>query len=58
MKKELEMKDKRIGVRLTSRHEARIKWLAGQYAHGDMSLWITYCALNMARKRITKEDLK
>ena len=48
-------KTKWIQLRVTEFEKNRIKWLAKQYAGGDMTRWILNAALNIDRKMLAEK---
>lgn len=49
--------DKFVKIRVSEYEKNRIKYLADNFAGGNMSLWIIYCALNMPRKKIKTKEI-
>lgn len=49
--------DKKIEIRVSESEKNRIKFLADKFCDGNMSRWIVYAALNVARKKVKKYDL-
>lgn len=47
-----------LKIRVSRLEKERIKFLADKFAGGNMSLWITYCALNAPRKKIKPEEIE
>jgi hypothetical protein len=41
---------KTIQFRISAKDKNRIKWLAEQYAGGDVSRWLRHAALNASRR--------
>lgn len=48
---------KKIEIRVSEFEKNRIKFLADQYANGNVSLFLIYHGLNSTRKEINAEDL-
>lgn len=46
----------RIDVRMTEKEKNRIKMLADRFAGGNVSLWITYAALECPRVHLVKPE--
>lgn len=48
MEKKLEV----FQIRLTRGDKSRLKWLAKQYANGNLTQWLVYAGLNAPRKML------
>lgn len=47
-----------LHIRVSEIEKNRIKFLAEKFANGNISLWVTYCALNAPREKLDHEHLK
>lgn len=47
-----------IKVRVSQQEKAMIKFLADQFAGGNVSLWVVYCALNAPRELLTSKSIE
>lgn len=50
--------DYKIEIRVSQYEKERIKFLADQFAGGNVSLWVTYCALNAPRQHIAPKEIE
>lgn len=48
----------KIEIRVSQIEKERIRFLADQFAGGNMSLWIVYCALNAPREMINPDKIE
>ena len=46
-----------IHIRVSTFEKNRLKWLADNYAGGNLSLWIVYASLNIDRSQIKPHHL-
>ena len=53
-KKKSPIKEKFITIRITKKSYIRIKWLADEYANGNISKWVEHGALTGQRRYFRK----
>ena len=50
--------NEKIEIRVSLYEKNKIKYLADLFANGNLSLWVTYAALNAPRINVKPDDLE